>query len=163
MGFIDDRSNYNKEIFGLPIYSTVKEGVVSELLKKRVSAIVVSPLKLNDRSTLKTLSKFIDSGFQILMIPSLMHYKEGDDISNLDVSKNLKRIQIEDLLGRKPIEIDKTPIENMISGKTVMITGAAGSIGSEIVRQLSRFSPRKLVLLDNAETPLHNIKLEMMF
>jgi FlaA1/EpsC-like NDP-sugar epimerase len=162
VGFIDDRSNYNKEIFGLPIYSTVKEGVVSELLKKRVSAIVVSPLKLNDRSTLKTLSKFIDSGFQILMIPSLMHYKEGDDISNLDVSKNLKRIQIEDLLGRKPIEIDKTPIENMISGKTVMITGAAGSIGSEIVRQLSRFSPRKLVLLDNAETPLHNIKLEMM-
>jgi len=161
MGFIDDKSNQNKQIFGLPIYSTKRKDIISSLQKKRIKAIVVSPLKLNDNNIAKSLNCFIDAGFQILMIPRLMHYKEGDDISEFDVEKNLKKIQIEDLLGRKPIEIDKGPIEKMISGKVIMITGAAGSIGGEIVRQLSLFKPKKLVLLDNAETPLHNMRLEL--
>ena len=161
MGFIDDKSNQNKQIFGLPIYSTKSKDIISSLQKQRIKAIVVSPLKLNDNNITKSLNCFIDAGFQILMIPRLMHYKEGDDISEFDVEKNLKKIQIEDLLGRKPIEIDKNPIEKMITGKVIMITGAAGSIGGEIVRQLSLFKPKKLVLLDNAETPLHNMKLEL--
>ena len=161
MGFIDDKSNQNKQIFGLPIYSTKRKDIISNLQKKRIKAIVVSPLKLNDNNIAKSLNCFIDAGFQILMIPKLMHYKEGDDISEFDVEKNLKKIQIEDLLGRKPIEIDKSPIEKMIAAKVIMITGAAGSIGGEIVRQLSMFKPKKLILLDNAETPLHNMKLEL--
>ncbi|MBQ8721671.1 MAG: polysaccharide biosynthesis protein [Paludibacteraceae bacterium] len=160
-GFIDDRSNQNKQIFGLPIFSTKSKDIISNLQKKRIKAIVVSPLKLNDVNITKSLNCFIDAGFQILMIPSLRHYKEGDDISGFDIEKNLKKIQIEDLLGRKPIEIDKSPIEKMIAGKVILITGAAGSIGSEIVRQLSMFKPKKLILLDNAETPLHNIRLEL--
>lgn len=160
-GFIDDRSNQNKQIFGLPIFSTKSKDIISSLQKKRIKAIVVSPLKLNDVNITKSLNCFIDAGFQILMIPGLRHYKEGDDISGFDIEKNLKKIQIEDLLGRKPIEIDKSPIEKMIAGKVILITGAAGSIGSEIVRQLSMFKPKKLILLDNAETPLHNIRLEL--
>lgn len=160
-GFIDDRSNQNKQIFGLPIFSTKSKDIISNLQKKRIKAIVVSPLKLNDVNITKSLNCFIDAGFQILMIPGLRHYKEGDDISGFDIEKNLKKIQIEDLLGRKPIEIDKSPIEKMIAGKVILITGAAGSIGSEIVRQLSMFKPKKLILLDNAETPLHNIRLEL--
>lgn len=111
MGFIDDKSNQNKQIFGLPIYSTKSKDIISSLQKQRIKAIVVSPLKLNDNNITKSLNCFIDAGFQILMIPRLMHYKEGDDISEFDVEKNLKKIQIEDLLGRKPIEIDKNPIE----------------------------------------------------
>lgn len=160
-GFIDDRSNQNKQIFGLPIFSTKSKDIISNLQKKRIKAIVVSPLKLNDVNIAKSLNCFIDAGFQILMIPGLRHYKEVDDISGFDIEKNLKKIQIEDLLGRKPIEIDKSPIEKMIAGKVILITGAAGSIGSEIVRQLSMFKPKKLILLDNAETPLHNIRLEL--
>ena len=96
------------------------------------------------------------------MIPKLTNYKEGDEVGEFNIERNLRKIQIEDLLGRSTIEIEKEPIERIIENQVVMITGAAGSIGSEIVRQLSELRPRKLILLDNAETPLHNIKLEML-
>lgn len=161
VGFIDDRSNQDMQIFGLPIYSTRNKKMMSLLLKKGVKAVVVSPLKMNEVDVKPNLNEFIDAGFQLLMIPQLTNYKEGDDIEEFNVERNLRKIQIEDLLGRKPIEIDKKPIEKMVAGKVIMITGAAGSIGSEIVRQLSTFNPRKLILVDNAETPLHNIKLEV--
>ncbi len=161
VGFVDDSRNQDKQIFGLPIYSTQNSKLISILEKKRIEAVVVSPLKLNGSNLSPNLNIFVDAGLQLLMIPNLINYKEGDDMEEFDVERNLRKIQIEDLLGRKPIEIDKIPIEKMISGKVVLITGAAGSIGSEIVRQLSIFKPKKLILLDNAETPLHNIKLEL--
>ena len=161
VGFIDDSRNQDKQIFGLPIYSTKNSKLISILEKKRVKAVVVSPLKLKGNDLSSNLNLFVDAGLQLLMIPKLTNYNEGDEVGEFNVERNLRNIQIEDLLGRKPIEIDKTPIEKMVSDKVVMITGAAGSIGSEIVRQLSTFKPRKLILLDNAETPLHNIKLEL--
>lgn len=161
VAFIDDKSNQNKQIFGLPIYSTKNRNLLSLLSKKRVKAVVVSPLKWNEKEVTANLNIFVDAGIQLMMIPKLTNYKEGDDVEDFNIERNLKKIQIEDLLGRTPIEVDKEPIEKMITGKVVMITGAAGSIGSEIVRQLSTFKPKKLILLDNAETPLHNIKLEL--
>ena len=161
VGFVDDKHNQDKQIFGLPVYSTKKTKIESIFEKKKIKAIVVSPLKLNGNEPSPELEVFVNAGLQLLMIPQLKNYKEGDEVGEFNVEQNLRKIQIEDLLGRKPIEIDKTPIEKMISDKVVMITGAAGSIGSEIVRQLSMFKPRKLILLDNAETPLHNIKLEV--
>lgn len=161
VGFIDDKRNQDKQIFGLPIYSTKNAKLMTILAKKRVKAIVVSPLKMNETGIISNLNIFVDAGLQLLMIPQLGNYKEGEELSDFNVERNLKKIQIEDLLGRKPIEIDKSPIEKMIAGKVILITGAAGSIGSEIVRQLSMFKPKKLILLDNAETPLHNIRLEL--
>ncbi len=161
VGFVDDNKNQNKEIFGLPIYSTKNRNLVSVLEKKKVKAVLVSPLKLKENAVSSELNVFVDAGLQLLMIPKLTNYKEGDEMGEFNVERNLRNIRIEDLLGRTPIEIDKTPIEKMISEKVVMITGAAGSIVSEIVRQLSGFKPKKLILLDNAETPLHNIKLEL--
>ena len=161
VGFVDDNKNQNKEIFGLPIYSTTNKNLISELEKKKVKAVVVSPLKLKEKAVSFGLNMFMDAGLQLLMIPKLTNYKEGDEMVEFNVERNLRNIRIEDLLGRTPIEIDKKPIEDMISDKVVMITGAAGSIGGEIVRQLSMFKPRKLILLDNAETPLHNIRLEL--
>lgn len=161
VGFIDEKSNQDKQIFGLPIYSTKNKKLLALLEKKRVKAVIVSPLKMNETSVIPVLNAFAEAGLQLLMIPKLAEYREGDEMEVFNVERNLKNIQIEDLLGRHSIEIDKKPIEKMISGKVVMITGAAGSIGSEIVRQLSQFKPRKLVLVDNAETPLHNIKLEL--
>ena len=73
----------------------------------------------------------------------------------------LKEIQIEDLLQRDPIEIDIHKVASHLEGKRVMITGAAGSIGSEIMRQVASFNPYKLILVDQAETPLHDIRLEL--
>ncbi len=161
VGFIDDKRNQDKEIFGLPIYSTKNSNLISLLKKKKVNAVVISPLKLKESAASVELNMLADAGMQLLMIPKLTNYNDGDEMAEFNVERNLRNIQIEDLLGRAPIEIDKTPIEKMISDKVVMITGAAGSIGSEIVRQLSAFKPKKLVLLDNAETPLHNIRLEL--
>ena len=162
VGFVDDKSNQDKQIFGLPIYSTKNIKLLSILGKKGVKAVVVSPLKMSENGVMPNLSGFVDAGLELLMIPKLVNYKEGEDMGEINVERNLRKIQIEDLLGRAPIEIDKRPIEEMVMGKVIMITGAAGSIGSEIVRQLSSFKPRKLILLDNAETPLHNIKLELL-
>ena len=161
VGFVDNGNNQDKQIFGLPIYSTANSKLLTILEKKQVQAVVVSPLKLKGGEVSNELNMFVDAGLQLLMIPKLTNYKEGDEMGEFNVERNLRKIQIEDLLGRTPIEIDKSPIENMISDKVVMITGAAGSIGSEIVRQLSTFRPKKLILLDNAETPLHNVKLEL--
>ena len=161
VGFVDDSRHQDKQIFGLPIYSTRNSNLISTLEKKNVKAIVVSPLKLNETDLSPNLNIFVNAGLQLLMIPQLTGYKEGDEMEEFNIERNLRNIQIEDLLGRSPIEMDKTPIKKMISNKVVLITGAAGSIGSEIVRQLSTFKPRKLILLDNAETPLHNIKLEL--
>lgn len=161
VGFVDNGNNQDKQIFGLPIYSTANSKLLTILEKKQVQAVVVSPLKLKGGEVSNELNMFVDAGLQLLMIPKLTNYKDGDEMGEFNVERNLRKIQIEDLLGRTPIEIDKSPIENMISDKVVMITGAAGSIGSEIVRQLSTFKPKKLILLDNAETPLHNVKLEL--
>ena len=161
VGFVDDKKNQNKEIFGLPIYSTNNADLMYLLDKKKIKAVVISPLKLTESTVSSELDMFADAGLQLLMIPKLTNYKEGDEMVEFNVERNLRNIRIEDLLGRTPIEIDKKPIEDMISDKVVMITGAAGSIGGEIVRQLSMFKPRKLILLDNAETPLHNIRLEL--
>ena len=163
VGFIDDAGNQDKQIFGLSIFSTKNKRVLVEKLKSRnVSRIIVSPLKFNEIDASRDLNYLIEAGFQLSMIPRIADYKEGDELETFSVERNLRNIQIEDLLGRTTIEIDKNPIEKMIKDKTVMITGAAGSIGSEIVRQLSDLHPRKLILLDNAETPLHNIKLEVL-
>ena len=73
----------------------------------------------------------------------------------------IKEIQIEDLLGRDPIKINMKEIASHLEGKRVMITGAAGSIGSEIMRQVAMFNPFQLILIDSAETPLHDIRLEI--
>jgi FlaA1/EpsC-like NDP-sugar epimerase len=162
VGFIDD-GHQDKQIFGLPIYSTSKGKTLIEFLKsKNVNRIIVSPLKFKEIDASKDLNYFIEAGFQLSMIPRIAEYKEGEEMEAFSVERNLKNLQIEDLLGRQTIKVDVSPIESMVKGKVVMITGAAGSIGSEIVRQLSELHPRKLVLVDNAETPLHNIKLEML-
>ena len=162
VGFIDD-GHQDKQIFGLPIYSTSKGKTLIEFLKsKNVNRIIVSPLKFKEIDASKDLNYFIEAGFQLSMIPRIAEYKDGEEMESFSVERNLKNLQIEDLLGRQTIEVDVAPIESMVKGKVVMITGAAGSIGSEIVRQLSELHPRKLVLVDNAETPLHNIKLEML-
>ncbi len=102
------------------------------------------------------LIKFaIDSKFKVLCAPSIDEIKDGK------LSHPIREIQIEDLLGRPEIKISLDEIIANTKGKTVMVTGAAGSIGSELCRQLAGFGVEKLVLYDNAETPMHNLRLEI--
>lgn len=84
-----------------------------------------------------------------------------DKAANTSSKKQLKEVQIEDLLSRDEILVDMTPIASELVGETILVTGAAGSIGSELVRQLTQVKPRKIVLLDFAESPLHNLRLEL--
>lgn len=161
VGFLDDSESVNdKFIFGMPVASTSdKKKLLRFLIQKKVKAIIVSPFKMKDIDLTHDLDYFLEHDIEILTVPSMSEWHEGDSV--VDVNKDLKNIQIEELLNRRPIEIDKSHIIDQVKGKVVMVTGAAGSIGSEIVRQLVHYKPQLLVLFDNAETPLHNLKLEL--
>lgn len=106
---------------------------------------------------------FINNNLRIL---SLNHVEEfsgdenGDD-KGANISTHVKNVQIEDLLGRDPIVLDNSLVRSNIRGSVVMITGACGSIGSEIVRQVATYKAKKIILVDQAETPMHDMALEM--
>ena len=102
------------------------------------------------------VESLLKEGIKICMIPTL---QEWDGKSDIDHTQ-LKEVDIEDLLPRAPIDIDLNAIGKLLTGKKILITGAAGSIGSEIVRQIAQFHPQKLILIDQAETPLHDIEAE---
>ena len=97
-----------------------------------------------------------DSGLKVLIVPSIDECIDGKVIK-----QGIREIKIEDLLGREEIKLSMDAIQENFAGKTVMVTGAAGSIGSELCRQLAGFGVKHLVLFDNAETPMHNIRLEL--
>ena len=90
-----------------------------------------------------------------LVVPEMEELRGGE------AKRSVREIRIEDLLGREEIHINLDEIGNLLEGKTVLVTGAAGSIGSEICRQLAHFPIKKLVCFDSAETPMHNLRLEL--
>ena len=161
VGFLGDlQSVTDKFIFGMPVAATAdKRKLLRFLTQKKVKAVIISPFKMKEIDLARDLDFFLENNIEILTVPSMNEWHEGDKL--VDVSKDLKNIQIEELLNRRPIEIEKKHIIEQVKGKVVMVTGAAGSIGSEIVRQLINYNPQLLVLYDNAETPLHNLKLEL--
>ena len=97
-----------------------------------------------------------DNGLKILVAPDIDEVIDGKIMKS-----SIREVKIEDLLGRDEIKISMEKIIENFNGKTIMVTGAAGSIGSELCRQLASFGPKKLVLFDNGETPMHNIRLEL--
>lgn len=164
VGFVDNKHNSDKLILGLPIFSISNPNKMFRAFeRKSVRTVIVSPLKMIELDMTKDLDIFIDRGIKVLVMPELDRLKRDRERNKeVNVDRNLHNIQIEDLLNRKPIVVDKSVVRDSVNGKVVMVTGAAGSIGGEIVRQLSVLKPSRVVLLDNAETPLHNIKLEVM-
>src|SRR5574344_1039995 len=127
------------------------------ITSKRIDAIIFP----DQKSALKEKERLIDyclkNRIKILIMPQL---SEVSDTGS--VTAQIREIKIEDLLGRDEIKIDEAEIHKFISGKTVLVTGGAGSIGSELCRIISSMEVKRLVVLDNAETPLHNIKLELL-
>lgn len=160
VGFLDDSNSSKKIILDLPIFSTVnKEILISQLKKNKVESIIVSPFKIKQLDRYHAFDIFIQNNIHILVLPSIS--KIEDFSSHVDVEKNLRNIQIEDLLYRESIDIDINPVKNLITNKVVLVTGAAGSIGSEIANQVAKLNPKLLIMLDNAETPTHNLRLKM--
>lgn len=134
------------------------EGVVAKLKKHDVKALLVSPLKTESfRNNQQLIDELTEAGIKIMMMPTA---EEWDGKSESSYS-HLKEVEIEDLLPRDEIKVDMDAIGAMLTGKSVLITGAAGSIGSEMVRQIAPYKPADLVLVDQAETPMHDIRLLM--
>lgn len=97
-----------------------------------------------------------EKGVKVLISPPIDEVIDGKIMK-----QSIREIKIEDLLGRDEIEISMSEIESNFAGKTVLVTGAAGSIGSELCRQLATFGVKELILFDNGETPMHNLRLEL--
>lgn len=155
-GFISDSPDlHGKMMLGNKIYANDKK-LFDVLYIKNIQAIIVSPSKIKKINTSEMLDKLAKMNIKLLSVPHLHEWK-----SAIPDSVELKQIQIEDLLGRPPIRIDIQKIASNIEGKRIMVTGAAGSIGSEIVKQIAALNPHLLILIDQAETPLHDICLDL--
>lgn len=155
IGFFDrDKSNNKKRVFGLPILFLARKAHVL-IRSNRGEGLIILENDLKNDENVQLIEECIDHNVKIYRAPSISEM----DI-NGGVNKNIQNIQIEDLLERKQIEINNLKILDLVKNKTVFVTGGAGSIGSEIVHQLGKYKPKKLVVLDQAETPLHSLTLK---
>lgn len=135
-----------------------EEGIAEKLKEIKVRAVLVSPLKSEKlRNNPEMVDELVKAGIKIMMMPVAQEWDEKKDLSY----NQLHEVEIEDLLPRDKIEVDMDAIGKMLTGKRVLITGAAGSIGSEMVRQVAAYKPAELILIDQAETPMHDVRLMM--
>ena len=156
VGFVsDDPGVVGKMMMGVNVYPN--DGTLPEHLQHdRVTAMIVSPAKGKILKNSDLPDRLLRENIKIYIAPEV-----SDDWENGGQKQVVKEVQIEDLLGRDPIKINMQEISAHLEGKRVLITGAAGSIGSEIMRQVAMFNPYQLILIDSAETPLHDIRLEL--
>ena len=145
-------------LMGKPVYLNVP-GLAESLKEKGVKVLLVSPLK-NDvfRDNQQMVDEFLSAGIKVMMMPQA---EEWDGREGTLSHNRLHEVAIEDLLPREKIEVDMDAIGALLTGKRILITGAAGSIGSEMVRQVAKYHPAEMILIDQAETPMHDIRLMM--
>lgn len=145
-------------LMGKPVYLNVP-GLAESLKEKGVKVLLVSPLK-NDvfRDNQQMVDEFLSAGIKVMMMPQA---EEWDGREATLSHNRLHEVAIEDLLPREKIEVDMDAIGALLTGKRILITGAAGSIGSEMVRQVAKYHPAEMILIDQAETPMHDIRLMM--
>ena len=155
-GFVTRNKDAKRtRIQGLPVHYMVADNMDWFLRKNEINTILFPDYQCV-RKEKEFVANCLDRGLTVLVSPP---FEDLD--SNNKVQYQMKPIQFEDLLGREEIQIDLDIIEAQTNNKTILITGAAGSIGSELVRQLAAFNPQLLLFFDTAETPLHNLRLEM--
>ena len=145
-------------LMGKPVYLN-HEGLAAELKRQGVEALLVSPLKTDKfRSNEKMVDEFIAAGIKIMMVANAEEWNGKDETVS---HQQLHPVDIEDLLQRDKIEVDMEAIGKLLKDRRILITGAAGSIGSEMVRQVAKFNPAEMILIDQAETPMHDIRMMM--
>ena len=157
-GFVSDKQNTGGMwLLGEKVYED-NDNLLDIIKEKQISVILVSPLtteKFTKRTSL--IDGLVNAGVKIMMMPPAEEWDGKSDLSH----RQLHEVDIEELLPREKIEVDMDAIGNMLRGKRILITGAAGSIGSEMSRQVAKFNPSELVLVDQAETPMHDVRLYM--
>lgn len=154
IGFMDKSAqNTTKRINNLPIFTG---NVITVLRSIDADALIFADKSISKDERSQIIEDCLEYNFKVFTIPLL-----SDLDNNKQISKKIKNFEILDLLERKPIVLDNNSISKQLHDKTILVTGAAGSIGSEIVRQVILFKPKKIIVLDQAETPLHNLSLEI--
>lgn len=163
-GFIThDHRMQDMRLMGQPVY-TLKDDFERIIKEEGIQALLVSPLRVQEfRKNQQLQDAFIGAGCKIYMAQEAREASiKNGELSDEEVENmQLREVSVEDLLPRAEIKVDLQSVENMLTGRRVLITGAAGSIGSEMVRQVAQFKPAALMLIDQAETPQHDIELMM--
>ena len=156
-----NENNTNTSINGFKVYHFDPETVASYFSENRIHALIFDSEDIHVmRGAFADV--FIDNGISLLLINNVEEYdNEPRGQNESDISTHVKEVQIEDLLGRDPIVLNNTLVRSHIKNSVVLITGACGSIGSEIVRQVATYKASKIVLIDQAETPMHEMQLEL--
>ncbi|WP_086894417.1 nucleoside-diphosphate sugar epimerase/dehydratase [Flavobacterium sp. AJR] len=155
VGFVDkNNQNASKRMLDLPILIQ-KKRLPALMRSVAAEGVIIADKSLSKDEQLIIVDQCLEFNYRVYTVPLISDWENQKEIS-----QKVKNIQIEDLLERKPIVLDSKSISKQLKDKTILITGAAGSIGSEIVRQVIGFNPKNVILLDQAETPLHSLCLE---
>lgn len=157
VGFIDkfDKVRGSKKILNLPIINQNRKiYIILKYLK--ATTLIVAEKSLTNKETIAIVDECLEYGIKVFAVPIITNWDDYQQIST-----KIKKFEIEDLLERNPIQLNTNAISTNINNKTILITGAAGSIGSEIVRQILNFNPATILMLDQAETALNSLKLEI--
>lgn len=154
----DELEHYNERLMGKKIYS-VHEDLIPVIESQCIKAFLVSPLRHEEFTKNRKLQDLlIERGIKIFIAQNAEEWKKNQDPQG---KVGLREVKIEDLLPREEIQVDMDSVGALLRGKRVLITGAAGSIGSEMVRQIAIYKPAEMMLIDQAETPLHDVRLMM--
>jgi FlaA1/EpsC-like NDP-sugar epimerase len=155
VGFVDkNNQNASKRMLDLPIL-ILRKKLPALMRSVAAEGVIIADKSLSKEEQLIIVDQCLEFNYRVYTVPLISDWENQKEIS-----QKVKNIQIEDLLERKPIVLDSKSISKQLKDKTILITGAAGSIGSEIVRQVLGFNPKVVIILDHAETPLHNLCLE---
>ncbi len=157
VAFIDDNEGkVNKTIEGVPVLSPEKAMNKEFILKKQINQLIIAiqNIDINHRNSI--VEQGLELDLQVRVLPSVDSWINGELSSG-----QLREVHIEELLERDPITLDNQDVYKELSGKVVMVTGAAGSIGSEITRQLLRYNPARIIVVDQAETPMYELQYEL--
>jgi FlaA1/EpsC-like NDP-sugar epimerase len=156
LGFIDKgQKNKSKEILGLPIVS-VQRNIAVTLRIHKAQALILADNNLTKLEGIALIEKCLDYNVKVYRAPLLSDIEDSQNVAS-----QIEKIQIEDILERDPIKLDNKLVAKEIFNKCVFVTGGAGSIGSEIVRQVAGYKPKKLIIIDQAESPLYDIQIEI--
>lgn len=157
IGFVDDsREKEGKVMEGVPVYSPLEAFRKEFILRNRIREVIISIQDLNPDRKQEIVEQCLALNLRVKQIPSVQKWMNGE-LSY----KQIRDVKIEDLLEREPIKLNSDSVRSYVTGKRVLVTGAAGSIGSEIARQVLHYAPSEVVFLDQAESPLYELEHEL--
>ena len=164
VGFIaDKKDDVRHSLLNLKVYE-LNQDLIDHMEKNRIKHVIISPIKMKEINPINDLKLFIDNKIQILTTPYFTDFETTNQASENNTERLIGRIEsirVEDLLERPVIDIDTENVGAILKGQVVLVTGAAGSIGSEIVRQVAAFKPQTIILFEMAESPLHDLTVDL--